>query len=127
MSEVQSFEEMLEESLKSIHRGEIVEGTVIDVNDNEVYVNIGYKSDGIIPKSEYSNYPEINLKEAVQEGDKLQVKVLRVNDGEGQVLLTYKRILAEQGIRKVEEYFKKQRRNYSKSIISTCRWFSCYR
>ncbi|QUI23100.1 30S ribosomal protein S1 [Vallitalea pronyensis] len=106
MSEVQSFEEMLEESLKSIHRGEIVEGTVIDVNDSEVYVNIGYKSDGIIPKSEYSNYPEINLKEAVKAGDKLQVKVLRVNDGEGQVLLTYKRILAEQGIRKVEEYYK---------------------
>ncbi len=106
MSEVQSFEEMLEESLKSIHRGEIVEGTVIDVNDNEVYVNVGYKSDGIIPKSEYSNYPEINLKEVVQAGDKLQVKVLRVNDGEGQVLLTHKRILAEQGIRKVEEYFK---------------------
>lgn len=109
MSEVQneiSFEEMLEQSLKSIHRGEIVEGTVIDVNDDEVFVNIGYKSDGIIPKSEYSNYPEIKLQDVVKAGDKLQVKVLRVNDGEGQVLLTYKRILAEQGLNKIEEYYK---------------------
>jgi ribosomal protein S1 len=109
MSEVQnniSFEEMLEQSLKSIHRGEIVEGTVIDVNDNEIYVNIGYKSDGIIPKSEYSNNPEINLKDVVKSGDKLNVKVLRVNDGEGQVLLSYKRILAEQGIKNIEEYYK---------------------
>ncbi|MCT4688320.1 30S ribosomal protein S1 [Vallitalea sp.] len=109
MSEVQneiSFEEMLEQSLKSIHRGEIVEGTVIDVNDNEVFVNIGYKSDGIIPKSEYSNYPEVELRDTVKPGDKLKVKVLRVNDGEGQVLLTYKRILAEQGLSKIEEYYK---------------------
>ncbi|MCT4596280.1 MAG: 30S ribosomal protein S1 [Vallitalea sp.] len=117
MSEVQneiSFAELLEQNFKSIHRGEIVEGTVIDVNDDEVFVNIGYKSDGIIPKSEYSNYPGVNLKEVVKAGDKISAKVLRVNDGEGQVLLTYKRILAEQGISKIEEYYKSKQELTSK-------------
>lgn len=109
MSEVQneqSFEQMLEESLISIHRGEIIEGTVIGVNDEEVYVNIGYKSDGIIPKSEFSNYPTVKLTDAIKPGDKIRAKVLRVNDGEGQVLLTYKRLKTEEGLKKVEEIYK---------------------
>ena len=101
----QSFEEMLEESLISIHRGEIIEGTVIGVNDDEVYVNIGYKSDGIIPKSEFSNYPTVKLTDLIKTGDKIRAKVLRVNDGEGQVLLTYKRLKTEEGLKKVEELF----------------------
>ena len=49
-----SFEQMLEESFKTIHNGEVVEGTVIDVKEDEAILNIGYKSDGIITKSEYS-------------------------------------------------------------------------
>lgn len=54
MSEL-SFEQMLEESLKTIRTGEIVTGKVIDVKDDEIVLNIGYKSDGIIPRSEYTN------------------------------------------------------------------------
>ena len=49
MSEL-TFEQMLEESLKTIHAGEVVEGTVIDVKPDEIVLNIGYKSDGILPK-----------------------------------------------------------------------------
>ncbi len=108
MSEMQnekSFEQMLEESLISIHKGEIIEGTVIGVNADEIYVNIGYKSDGIIPKSEYSNYPTLDLSTVVSPGDTIRSKVLRVNDGEGQVLLTYKRLKAEEGLARVEELF----------------------
>ena len=54
MSEM-SFEQMLEESLKTIHNGQIVEGTVIDVKEDEIVLNIGYKADGIITKAEYTN------------------------------------------------------------------------
>ena len=50
-----SFEQMLDESFKTIHNGEVVEGTVIDVKDDEIILNIGYKADGIITKSEYTN------------------------------------------------------------------------
>ena len=46
---------MLEESLKTIHAGEVVEGTVIDVKPEEIILNIGYKSDGILTKNEYTN------------------------------------------------------------------------
>ncbi len=55
MSEEQSFEQMLNESFKTIRNGEVVEGTVLDVKPDVAYLNIGYKSDGILTKDEYSN------------------------------------------------------------------------
>ena len=64
MSEM-SFEQMLEESLKTIHNGEVVEGTVIDVKEDEIILNIGYKADGIITKSEYTNDSSVNLQDVV--------------------------------------------------------------
>lgn len=101
-----SFEQMLEESLKTIRTGEIVEGTVIAVKEDEIVLNIGYKSDGILTRSEYSNTPNVDLRTVAQNGDKMEVKVLKVNDGEGQVLLTYKRLAAEKGSKRLEEAFE---------------------
>ena len=103
MSEM-SFEQMLEESLKTIHTGEIVEGTVISVKEDEAVLNIGYKSDGILTRNEYSNNPT-DLTTVISVGDVMTVKVLKVNDGEGQVLLTYKRLLAERGNKRIEEAY----------------------
>lgn len=104
MSEI-SFDQLLEESLKTIHNGEVVEGTVIRVKEDEIVLNIGYKADGIITRSEYTNAPNVDLTKLVKEGDTMQAKVLKVNDGEGQVLLTYKRLAAEKGNKKLEEAF----------------------
>jgi len=104
MSEM-SFEQLLEESLKTIQNGEVVEGTVIRVKEDEIVLNIGYKADGIITRSEYTNTPGVDLTTVVKEGDTLQAKVLKVNDGEGQVLLTYKRLAAEKGSKRLEEAF----------------------
>jgi len=104
MSEM-SFEQLLEESLVTIHNGEVVEGTVISVKEDEIVLNIGYKADGIITRSEYTNTPNVDLTTLVHEGEKLTVKVLKVNDGEGQVLLTYKRLAAEKGNKRLEEAF----------------------
>ena len=105
MSEL-SFEQMLDESFKTIRNGEVVEGTVIDVKDEEIILNIGYKADGILTKNEYSNDSNIDLHTVAQPGDKMEVKVLKVNDGEGQVLLTYKRLAAEKGNKRLEEAFE---------------------
>ena len=105
MSEL-SFEQMLEESLKTIRTGEVVEGTVISVKEDEIVLNIGYKSDGIITRSEYTNTPNVDLTTVVSVGDKMEAKVLKVNDGEGQVLLTYKRLAAEKGNKRLEEAFE---------------------
>jgi len=104
MSEM-SFEQLLEASLKTIRTGEVVEGTVIDVKDDEIILNIGYKADGIISRNEYSNDQNIDLKEVIKVGDTMQAKVIKVNDGEGQVLLTYKRLAAERGNKRLEEAF----------------------
>ena len=100
-----SFEQLLEESFKTIHNGQVVDGTVIRVKADEIVLNIGYKADGIITRSEYTNTPNVDLTTVVKEGDKMQAKVLKVNDGEGQVLLTYKRLAAEQGSKRLEEAF----------------------
>lgn len=107
MSEL-SFEQMLEESLKTIRNGEIVQGTVIDVKDDEIILNIGYKADGIITKNEYSNDQSIVLQDVIHVGDSMEAKVLKVNDGEGQVVLTYKRLAAEKGNKRLEEAFESQ-------------------
>ena len=105
MSEL-SFEQMLEESFKTIRNGEVVEGTVIDVKEDEIILNIGYKADGILTKSEYSNDSSVDLTTVVKPGDTMEVKVLKVNDGDGQVLLTYKRLAAEKGNKRLEEAFE---------------------
>lgn len=107
MSE-QSFEEMLDETFKTIHTGEVVDGTVIDVKEDQIILNIGYKADGIITRSEYSSTPGIDLTTVVHVGDTMQAKVLKVNDGEGQVLLTYRRLVADNGNKKLEEAFENQ-------------------
>ena len=105
MSEL-SFEQMLDESFKTIRNGEVVEGTVIDVKEDQIILNIGYKADGILTKNEYSNDSSVDLTAVAKPGDKMEVKVLKVNDGEGQVLLTYKRLAAEKGNKRLEEAFE---------------------
>ncbi len=97
---------MLDESWVSVRKGEVVQGTIIAVNPEEITVNIGYKSDGTIPKNEFSNDPPQDLTTAVTIGDKIRTKVLKVDDREGQVLLTYKRLKTEEGLSKIEELYE---------------------
>ncbi|MCI9652555.1 MAG: S1 RNA-binding domain-containing protein, partial [Lachnospiraceae bacterium] len=106
MSEL-TFEQMLEDpnSIRTIHSGEVVEGTVIDVKPEEIVLNIGYKSDGILARNEYTNDSSVDLTEVVKPGDTMEVKVLKVNDGEGQVVLTYKRLAADRGNKRIEEAY----------------------
>ena len=106
MSEVNNeFEQMLDESFKTIRNGEVLEGKVISVKPDEAVLNIGYKADGILPVNEYSNTAE-DLTTEISVGDELTVKVLRVNDGEGQVALSYKRLAAEKANKRLEEAFE---------------------
>ena len=107
MSEL-TFEQMLEESFKTIRNGEVVDGTVIDVKPDEIILNIGYKADGIISRNEYTNEPNTDLTTVVSVGDTMEAKVVKVNDGEGQVLLSYKRLAAEKGSKRLEEAFESQ-------------------
>ena len=90
--ETSEFAEAFEKTLTRIRNGQIITGTVLQIVDGEVYVNVGYKSDGIIPKNEYSSDPEANPAEQLKVGDSIEVEVLKVNDGEGNVLLSRKNV-----------------------------------
>ena len=102
----EDFGQMLDETFKTIHTGEIVEGTIIDVKPDEIILNIGYKSEGIITRNEYSNDASVDLTTIVNVGDKMETKVLKLNDGDGQVLLTYKRLAQDRGNKRLEEAFE---------------------
>jgi len=89
-----SMAELLEQFEKDFvvpKKGELVKGKVVSVSDKEIVVNIGYKADGIIPKSEVSNN-DVNLTDFTQEGQELEVYILKKDDGDGNVLLSLKRI-----------------------------------
>jgi len=101
----QSFEQMLNESFKTIRPGEVVEGTIIDVKPDEAILNVNYKSDGILSRNEYSNDNNIDLTTKLHVGDKMDVKVLKTNDADGQVLLSYKRLALDRGNKRIEEAF----------------------
>ena len=106
MSE-KSFEQLLEEEkVVKINNGDVVEGIVLGVKEDEIILNIGYKSEGIITRNEYTNTPNLDLRTVVNVGDVMQAKILKVNDGEGQVALTYKRLAAEKGNKRLEEAFE---------------------
>ena len=102
----ESFDQLLENYSKTIRNGEVVEGTVIDVKPDEIILNIGFKSDGIISRNEYTNEPNVDLTTLVNAGDTMEAKVIKVNDGEGQVLLSYKRLAADRGSKKLEEAYE---------------------
>ncbi len=104
-----SFEQLLNDSMKESKKLEkITEGTVINVNDKgEVFVDLNYKADGIIPKSEYSFDVNADPKKELKAGDKITVQVLKLNDGEGNVLLSYKKIRNAENKKKQEENMTK--------------------
>ena len=83
------FSVAFEKTLVRIRNGQILTGTVVQITDSDVCVNIGYKSDGFIPKAEFSALSE---EEMVKVGDELDVEVIKVNDGEGNVLLSHKSV-----------------------------------
>ena len=82
-----TFEDIVNQTLKSIKKGTVITGTIVEINDkNEIFVDIGYKADGIIPKSEFFGEEELKV------GDKIKAEVLKLNDGQGNVLLSNKHL-----------------------------------
>jgi len=101
-----SFKEAFESSLVTLQTGEIVKGKIIGFNNSEVYVDLGYKSDGIIPMDEYTDDVDFNPEESLKIGDEVEVFVVRVNDGEGNVLLSKKKVDVMKSWDKIEEAFE---------------------
>ena len=102
----EDFEQMLNESFTILHTGDVVKGTVISISNEEVSVNLNYKSDGIIPKGEYSRDASVLPSKVLQPGDEIEVFVVRVNDGDGNVQLSRKRIEDQKGMEEVEAAYQ---------------------
>lgn len=89
-----TFEDILNQSFKKIKVGSTITGTIININNNgEIFVDIGYKADGIIPKKEYSNDANANPMENFKPGDKIKANIIKLNDGQGNVLMSYKKAM----------------------------------
>jgi len=93
---------MAEMSTMSIKPGQVLNGKVIKVTPDNVFVNINYMSDGIVPKNEFINNPDADLTELIKEGDEIKVSVMKVNDGEGNVLLSKRRAEADASVQNIE-------------------------
>ncbi len=101
-----SFEEAFESSMVTLKSGETAKGRIIGYNNAEIFVDLGYKSDGIIPVGEYSDDPDFKPETSVKIGDEIEVFIVRVNDGEGNVMLSKKKVDSMKSIDSVEEAYE---------------------
>jgi (E)-4-hydroxy-3-methyl-but-2-enyl pyrophosphate reductase len=92
-----NFEEMLEESLKSLNTDEKVRGVVVGITPSEIYVDVGRKQAGFVSASELSADPNVKPEDIVKIGDVLELLIMRTNDQEGTIMLSKKRLDAAKG------------------------------
>ena len=100
------FEQALDESLVTLNTRDVVKGKVVRITPTEVFVDLGYKADGVIPVGELTTKTIDSPEEVVKVGDEVEVFVVRVNDGEGTVTLSMKKLEAIKGWSKIEEAFE---------------------
>jgi (E)-4-hydroxy-3-methyl-but-2-enyl pyrophosphate reductase len=93
----ESFEALLEESLKNLNTNERVMGTVLSIAPNEVQVDVGRKQTGFIPANELSNDPNAKPEDIVKVGDKIELLIMKTNDQEGTIMLSKRRVDAAKG------------------------------
>ena len=109
-----SFEELLNQSMKEIHPGEQSTGKVISVHKDYAALNIGYKADGIIKNFDFSREPDLDLTKVLKVGDELTVLVKKLNDGEGQVLLSRKELVQNQVNEKLKALYESNATQHGK-------------
>lgn len=103
MNDNVTFEELLNQTLKEIKVGQTVTGTVIEITPkDEVFIDIGYKADGIIPASEYILNAGETVNSKFKIGDRITAVVVRLNDGLGNVLLSYNKARKEIDVKEFE-------------------------
>lgn len=103
VEEEENFEEMLEKSIKTLYTGDKVTGIVSSINSGEINVDLGVKQAGYIPVSELSDDPNFKVEDVVKVGDEIETFVMRVNDVEGTVMLSKKRLDSIKGWDSIEQ------------------------
>ncbi len=87
---MKDYEQELEASFRKIKEGDVLKGTVIDVNEEEVVLDLKYYTQGIIKAADMSNDPNFSLLNDVKEGDEIEATVVSMDDGQGNILLSRK-------------------------------------
>ena len=103
VNETESFEAMLEESLKNLNTNERVKGVVVSIAPNEVIVDVGRKQSGFIPADELSNDPTAKPEDIVKVGDEVELLIMKTNDVEGTIMLSKRRVDAQKGWEELKE------------------------
>ncbi len=101
--EEESFEQMLENSIKTLYTGDKVKGIVTSINSGEINVDLGVKQAGYIPVDELSDDPDFVVSDMIKVGDEIEAFVMRVNDAEGTVKLSKKRLDSIKGWDSIEQ------------------------
>ena len=104
----EEFMEQVEESMVKIYPKDIVKGTVINVKEDEVFVDIRYRADGIIKKEEMSDEEAKNILEAFSVGEEIDVFVIKLDDGEGNVALSTSRVEGLKNWKKLLEAYENE-------------------
>ena len=102
----EDFPEVLEQTMVNFSNGDIIEGTVVNVTRNEIMVDVGYKSEGIIPSRELSVQKETDPRAILNIGDKVQALVMNKEDDDGRLLLSVKRAKYEKAWKEIENLTK---------------------
>ena len=99
----EDFPDLLEKTIVTFNSGDVIEGTVVRIDRNEIFLDVGYKSEGVIPSRELTVRKSVNPKEIVKEGQKVKALVLDKEDDEGRLLLSVKRALYEKAWGDIQE------------------------
>ena len=117
-NEEQNFAELYENSLKKLEEGTTVKGTIVDIVGDEIFVDLGYKADGIIPRDEFS-YGDEKPSDKYKVGDEIEAYILKMNDGRGNVLLSAKRLQTKQLREKDSAFYKKEINELSQELADS--------
>ena len=101
-----NFSEALEMTMTELKTNEIVKGKIIGYNNNDVFVDLGYKADGLIPMEEFLDDPDFDPEKELKTGNEIEALIVKINDGEGNVALSKKKVDSIRGFELVEEAFK---------------------
>ena len=100
------FSKALEMTFTELRTNEVVKGKIIGYNTNDVFVDLGYKADGLIPLEEFFDDPEFDPERDLKAGKEIEAIVVKINDGDGNVALSKKKVDAIRGFEIAEEAFK---------------------
>lgn len=102
------FMDQIDLAMKVPRRGHVLKGKIVQVTDNSLIVNIGYKSDGIVPLEEIASGATSELLKSYEENQELDVYIIKTDDGEGNVLLSLKRVSMDADWTELEEFYAKE-------------------